>query len=247
MYPILWSGTALYYHIRKRVCQPLPDAKTFFSNVLVAHRRNGYKTVNHPTVLFKRRSKSLDLASVIQGCCQNRQSAQRQLYEAYYGLAKNICMRYASSQEEAEEMTDDGFVRIFHKIAYYDPEQPFEAWFRTVMVHTAIDYFRRYQSRMNMTDLEVGFDVPYEDSVLEQMSADEIMELVQRLPPTYRAVFSLSVIDGYTHPEIARMLGIQESTSRSNLLKARLKLQEWMGATRSTESVICLTNSLIND
>ncbi|MBN8822074.1 MULTISPECIES: sigma-70 family RNA polymerase sigma factor [unclassified Spirosoma] len=198
-------------------------------------------------MLFKRSSKSLDLTSVIQGCRHNRQSAQRQLYEAYYGLAKNICMRYASSQEEAEEMTDDGFVRIFNKITYYDPEQPFEAWFRTVMVHTAIDYFRRFQSRMTITDLKVAFDVPYEDGLLEKMSADEIMELVQRLPPAYRAVFSLSVIDGYTHPEIARMLGIQESTSRSNLLKARLKLQEWMGNRLSNEPSLCLTNSLIND
>lgn len=145
-------------------------------------------------------------------------------------------------------MLDDGFIRIFNKITYYDSAQPFEAWFRTVMVHTAIDYFRRFQSRLALTDLDVAFDVPYEDALLEQLSADEIMELVQRLPPTYRAVFSLYVIDGYTHPEIARLLGIQESTSRSNLVKARLKLQEWIGFPEpATITSQCLTNSLIND
>lgn len=188
-------------------------------------------------MLFKRRSTSLDLSAVINGCRHNRQSAQRQLYEAYYGFAKSICLRYTSTREEAEEMLDDGFVRVFAKISYYDPDQPFDAWFRTLMVHAAIDHFRRYHQRVLLTELDVAFDIPYDDRSLDRLNTEEIMALVQQLPPSYRAVFSLHVVDGYTHPEIAQLLGIQEGTSRSHLLKARLKLQEMIGQYRFDDAL----------
>ncbi|GAB3927067.1 sigma-70 family RNA polymerase sigma factor [Larkinella terrae] len=159
------------------------------------------------------------------------------MFEAYYSFGVNVCLRYASSREEAEEMFDDGFLRVLNKISYYDPEQPFDAWFRTVMVRSAIDHYRQHQSRMALTDLENAYDVGVIDDLFERISAEEILSLVQKIPPAYRTVFSLHVVDGYSHPEIAQLLGINEGTSRSNLAKARLKLQELLMNWTTTPSV----------
>lgn len=187
-------------------------------------------------VLF-RRSKNLALPDILDGCRREKPAAQKQLFEAYYSFGVNICLRYAGSREEAEEMFDDGFLRVLNKLSYYDPEQPFDAWFRTVMVHSAIDHYRRNKSPLTYTDIDEAYDVGESDNLLEQLAADEIMAVVQQLPPAYRTVFSLHVVDGYSHPEIAQMLGIHEGTSRSNLAKARQKLQELLMDWTTTRSV----------
>lgn len=187
-------------------------------------------------VLF-RRSKSLALPQILEGCRRENPIAQKQLFEAYYSLGVSICLRYAGSREEAEEMFDDGFLRVLTKIAYYDPEQPFEAWFRTVMVRSAIDHYRRHKSSLTYTDIEVAYDLSDTNHFLDHITADEILTLVQQLPPAFRTVFSLYVVDGYSHAEIADMLGINEGTSRSNLSKARQKLQELLIDWTSTNAV----------
>lgn len=179
-------------------------------------------------MFFRKKSKSFHLPEVLDGCLQGKLSAQKQLYEQYYSFAKSICLRYAANTEEAEEMINDGFLKVMAKIEAYDPAQPFEAWFRTVVVRTSIDYFRRNHSKVLLIDIQEAPDLPFDDELLEKLSADEIMELVQKLPPAYRTVFSLYVVEGYTHVEIAQMLGINEGTSRSNLAKARTKLQAWI-------------------
>ena len=173
-----------------------------------------------------RRNKLLALPDVIADCRRGKPAAQKQLFEGYYSFGVNICLRYAGSREEAEEMFDDGFLRVLNKISYYDPEQPFDAWFRTVMVHSAIDYYRRHKSPFTYTDIEDAYDLGEADDLLDRLAADDILAVVQQLSPAYRTVFSLHVVDGYSHPEIAQMLGIHEGTSRSNLAKARQKLQE---------------------
>jgi RNA polymerase sigma-70 factor, ECF subfamily len=176
-------------------------------------------------VLF-RRSRSLALPEVLDGCRNQKPSAQKQLFEAYYSFGINICMRYADNREEAEEMFDDGFLRVLNKISYYDPEQSFDAWFRTVIIRSAIDHYRRNKSSVSFSDIEEAYNIGYDEGLFERLSAEEILSVVQLLPPSYRTAFSLHVVDGYSHPEIAQMLGINEGTSRSNLAKARIKLQE---------------------
>ncbi|OIN55647.1 RNA polymerase subunit sigma-24 [Arsenicibacter rosenii] len=173
-----------------------------------------------------RRTKHFILQEVIDGCRKGKSSAQKMLFEAYYSFGVNICLRYASSREDAEEMFDDGFLKVLNKITYYDPEQSFDAWFRTIMVRTAIDQFRKYKNEPSFIDVDDAWDLGTDDEIPGNIAADEILQLVQRLPSSYRTVFSLHVVDGYSHPEIAGMLGIQEGTSRSTLVKARLKLQE---------------------
>lgn len=179
-------------------------------------------------MFFRKNRKSFDLSEVLDGCLQGKQSAQKQLYEQYYSFAKGICLRYAGSQEQAEEMVNDGFLKVLANLVHYDRSQVFEAWFRTVVVRTSIDYYRRNQNRTSFIDIEEVPEVGYQDELLEKLSAEEILQLVQQLPPAYRTVFSLYVVEGYLHTEIAEALGINEGTSRSNLAKARMKLQEWI-------------------
>ena len=176
-------------------------------------------------MIFRRLPRNVDLPALIEACQQNKPWAQEQLFNSFYGLAKSVCLRYASSREEAEEMINDGFLKVFGKLAYYDPQQPFKAWFRTLLVHSAIDHFRRHHARLVLTNLEAAEEVEHDDHLIERLTANEILKLIQRLSPAYRMVFSLYVVDGYSHPEIGKLLDINEGTSRSNLLKARIQLQ----------------------
>jgi RNA polymerase sigma-70 factor, ECF subfamily len=178
-------------------------------------------------VIFKR-NKSFDLVKVLEGCRADSGSAQKHLFEHYYGLAKRICLRYAGSSDEVDEMVNDGFLKVFAKIKMYDANQSFEAWFRTVLVRTCIDYYRRNSPKVSLIDIQNAPQIESNDNLVERMSAEDILELVQKLPPSYRMVFSLYVVEGYSHAEIAEMLNINEGTSRSNLVKARQKMQEWV-------------------
>ncbi|WP_229216595.1 RNA polymerase sigma factor [Dyadobacter sp. 3J3] len=188
-------------------------------------RRKEWNLLIDRSVLF-RRSKTLPLTEILEGCRNQKPAAQKQLFEAYYSFGINICMRYANNREEAEEMFDDGFLRILNKISYYDPDQPFEAWFRTVIIRSAIDHYRKNKTDVTFTDIEEAYDIGQDEGLIERLSAEEILSVLQFLPPSYRTAFSLHVVDGYSHAEIASMLGINEGTSRSNLAKARIKLQE---------------------
>lgn len=138
-------------------------------------------------------------------------------------------MRYGSDYVQAEEMVNDAFLKVFNHIHSFNEMQSFHAWFKTITVRTCIDYYRKYSPKVALVDVNEMPQLEINQvEVLDQLSAEEILELVQKLPPSYRTVFSLFVIDGYSHAEIAEMLNINEGTSRSNLVKARGKLQEWI-------------------
>lgn len=181
-------------------------------------------------MFFRSKSRDFDLPSVLNGCRQGKSRAQQSLLEHYYALARKLCLRYASSEMEAEEMVDDGFMKVFEKIKEYDQERAFEPWLSRIMINTAIDYFRKYGRKVEVADLDEAHKVPCDADQIAQLSAEEIMSLVQQLPPVYRMVFNLSVMEGYDHAEIGKLLNISESTSRSNLSKARAKLQFWINS-----------------
>ncbi len=143
----------------------------------------------------------------------------------YFGFVKSITLRYASNNMESEEIVNDTFLKIFNNLAKYDYSRAFQAWLRTIAVNTAIDYFRKNQKYVHQADID---DVEVADmsvDIISKISAEEILALVQKLPPSYRTVFTLYVVEGYNHREIADMLGIKEGTSKSNLQDARKKLQ----------------------
>jgi RNA polymerase sigma-70 factor, ECF subfamily len=158
-------------------------------------------------VFFRKNTKTFQLGEVLDGCLKGKGSAQKQLYEQYYSFAKSICLRYAANQEETEEMVNDGFLKVLRKLEFYDRSQPFEAWFRTLVVHTSIDYYRRNHAKLQIIDIQEAPEVKFEEDLLDKMSADDIMGLVQQLPPAYRTVFSLYIVEGYSHAEISELLG----------------------------------------
>lgn len=162
---------------------------------------------------------------VIKACLEHNPHAQSLLYKQYFGFSKSVCLRYSSNQEEAKEILNEGFLKVFNNLGSYSPKYPFKAWLRTIMVNTAINYYRdnkKYNQELNLTGIE---DPIYDEDIINKISADEILTLVQQLPPAYRTVFVMHVVDGYNHREIGEILSINEGTSRSNFMKARIKLQ----------------------
>lgn len=152
--------------------------------------------------------------------------AQKQLYEQHFGKLMGICMRYSGSRDEALDLLHEGFMKAFQHIGKYKPGTSIFSWLRTLMVNVCIDHYRKNQRRRTL-DLDTAVTQPLEgQDILGSLSEEEILAKVQELPPVYRTVFNLYVIEGYSHKEIGEMLQITESTSRSNLVKARHKLIE---------------------
>ncbi len=162
---------------------------------------------------------------LISGCCRGERQAQQRLYQHFYGEMMAVCARYAGNSDEAAEILNDGFLKIFAKIQHFEPTYSLRAWVRRIMINTAIDHYRANRKHQYMLHLDFAGEQIVSDEVVARLSAEEIMTLVQKLPPAYRLVFNLHVIEGYSHPEIAAQLGINEGTSKSNLFKARIKLQ----------------------
>ncbi len=173
-----------------------------------------------------------ELETHIKGCSQNKRESQKAVYRSFYGYAFAICIRYTSKQEDAVEILNDGFLKIFREInrfkpAYDDVQASFKGWLSKIMVYTAIDHNRKYHKHQTHTVLNgkiVEMPSRYE-SALDKISYDEILYAVRNLSPAYRTVFNLFVIDGFTHEEIGKKLGISPGTSKSNLSKARRHLQ----------------------
>jgi len=168
-----------------------------------------------------------DFRSVIAACIAGNSQAQHILFKKYFGYAKSICLRYTYSPEEAEEVLNEGFFKVFNNLERYDPEQPFKAWLRTVMVNNAISYFRR--NKKHYTARTAFDEIPepgIADDAVSEITAGEIMQLIHELKPIYKTVFLMYAVDGYSHKEIAAMLEINEATVRSQYARARAQLQE---------------------
>ena len=167
---------------------------------------------------------------LLKGCMRNERLSQKKLYELYYGRMMSVCMRYSNNHETARDVLNEGFLKVFKHLKTYEARHSLESWIKRIMINTAIDHYRKNKKHNQQVDIEYAVneaDVSTH-SVLNRLSAAEIMKLVQRLTPAYRTVFSLYVIEGYKHHEIATMLGVSEGTSKSNLAKARAKLQHWI-------------------
>jgi RNA polymerase sigma-70 factor, ECF subfamily len=173
----------------------------------------------------KRDFNSEDQDSVIAACKSDDPKAQRALIKLHYGYVKSISLRYSTDNEIADEILNDSFLKVFNNIHKYDEKQAFKGWLRTIVVNTAIDYYRKNIHVPDYDNLEHINIADLNEDVISSISAEEILDLVRRLSPVYRMVFSLYVMDGYTHKEIAEKLGIKEGTSKSNLQDARKKLQ----------------------
>lgn len=165
---------------------------------------------------------------LIEGCKNNDKESQRMLYKHYYSYAMSICIRYSQNKEEAKEILNDGFLKVFNKIEKYNPQKSFKGWLRKILINTAVDHFRANKKHYYHNAIEAAKNEGLRKNVLDEMSYNEILELIQKLSPVYRTVFSLYVIDGYNHEEISNKLGISVGTSKSNLSKARANLRQML-------------------
>lgn len=170
---------------------------------------------------------NINLTLLIKGCQKGNRNSQRKLYQHFYGYGMNLCLRYAKSRDEALEMLNDGFLKVLTNLHKYDSNYPFKGWLRRILINAAIDYYRAHQKYPSFVDLQAAGEIADEAIPLpEVVSGQDMLPIVQQLPPAYRMVFNLYVMEGYKHHEIATMLDISVSTSKSNLARAKKKLKQ---------------------
>jgi len=167
------------------------------------------------------------IEDLIKRCKSGERKAQELLYKQFAAKMLGVCCRYATDKMEAEDMMQNGFIRVFQKIGDYRGEGSFEGWIRRIMVHSSIEYYRKHHKMMQLVDLD---DATHEPSVnplaTATLAAKDLMVLIQALSPGYRIVFNLFAIEGYSHKEIAAITGITEGASKSQLSRARSILKE---------------------
>ncbi|GAB2853491.1 RNA polymerase sigma factor [Hymenobacter ruber] len=186
------------------------------------------------------------LSELLAACVRQERVAQRRLYGQFHGFAMGICLRYARDRDQALEAANDGFVKVFRDLYRFDATRhpddvlgSFRGWLKRIMIHTAIDHYRaneRHQHQQELDDATLN-QADQGATPLDSLSYDELLALVQRLPPAYRAVFNLNVIDGFGHEEIAEQLHISVGTSKSNLFKARAHLRAMLAQVTTASTV----------
>lgn len=190
-----------------------------------------------PIILAENRFQLLsatELMHHIKGCAQNSRESQKIIYSSFYGYAMAVCDRYSGNGDDSLEILNDGFLKVFREIknfspSYSDVVNSFKGWVRKIIIYTAIDHYRKYHKHTrHITELKD--DLPqistFDNPAVSKLSCEEVIRAVQSLSPAYRTVFNLFVIEGYSHEEISKQLGISEGTSKSNLAKARVNLQK---------------------
>ena len=176
--------------------------------------------------MIPERNQNITESDLINGCMEGNRRMQEELYRRFSPRMYAVCLRYAGSAEEAEDILQEGFIKIFKKLDSFRGEGSFEGWIRRIFVNTAIEHFRRKRYLMPVTEKEENTIEGKYLSVLDELAEKDILALVQELSPGYRTVFNMYVVEGYTHKEIADSLGISEGTSKSQLSRAKVILQD---------------------
>ena len=162
---------------------------------------------------------------MIKGCINGDRRCQRTLYDRFASKMLGVCMRYAKDRSEAEDMLQEGFIKVFLNISRFRNDGSFEGWIRRIMVFTAINMFNQRNRKFKESLDSEGYDGVYDDQVIERISAREIVALIQQMPEGYRTIFNLYAVEGYTHREIGELLHIAEGTSKSQYSRARHYMQ----------------------
>ena len=183
-----------------------------------------------------------EIKKMIDGCRDNCQRSQKELYFLYFNPMMGVCMRYARDRSEARDMLHEGYIKVYLNLSKYTFKGSFMGWMRRIMVHEAINYFHRtnkgnkmmYSDQMHV--IQPNYNMNGEELITGDLAVQEVLEMVQALPPSYRMVFNLYAIEGYTHKEIAEKLGVTIGTSKSNLFAVRKKLQQQVSALNSLQA-----------
>ena len=171
----------------------------------------------------------MDHYRLVKDCLKGKASAQKELYDEFAGAMLSVCYRYTKSLTDAEDVLQEGFVKVFFNLSQYKFKGELGAWIRRIMVTTTINYLKkhsRYQTELMFND-EHMHSVPGENPDIK-LQAKELADLIRQLPPGYQTIFNLYAVEGYNHIEIGQMLGIQETTSRSQYSRARALLIQWI-------------------
>lgn len=176
--------------------------------------------------LTPERNQNIPESDLISGCKEGDRRMQEELYRRFSPRMYAVCLRYASNAEEAEDILQEGFIKIFKKLDSFRGEGSFEGWIRRIFVNTAIEHFRRKRYLQPVTEKEENTIEGKSLSALDGLAEKDILALVRQLSPGYRTVFNMYVVEGYTHKEIGDMLGISEGTSKSQLSRAKVILQD---------------------
>ena len=162
---------------------------------------------------------------ILKGCVLRDRSSQKQLYEIYYPYSMSIAVRYIQDQQIAELAVNDSFMKAFNNMKKYDLDKPFKPWLRQILVNTSIDHLKKKKKHSMNTNISEAENLSSRETILSNISYQELLGLVHKLSDAYRTVFNMYVIDGFKHEEISNKLNISIGTSKSNLNKARTKLK----------------------
>ncbi len=168
---------------------------------------------------------STELETLIQGCIRNERSAQEKMYTLFYGRMMGVVRRYIDSEQQAEEVLNNGFLRAFQKVAQYTFQGSFEGWLRKIVFHAVSDYVKQ-NTQYNSKIMLVEKDQYVHKDHAERLYYDQLLVLVNELPAATKAVFNMYVLDGFSHKEIGKMLDISEGTSKWHLSEGRRILKE---------------------
>jgi len=168
-----------------------------------------------------------DLKNIIKGCLAGNRRDQELLYRRHASRLYAVCLQYSATDDEARDILQDGFIKIFENLVHYKHEGSFEGWMRRIIVNTALEKYRGKHTLYRVDDIELIPELdaePYNEDYTG-LEATDLLDIIRELPPKYRMVFNLFAIEGYSHKEISKMVNISEGTSKSNLSRARVILQ----------------------
>ena len=166
------------------------------------------------------------LEEIIYKCREGNSGAQTALYRLFSAKMYGVCLRYAKDTGDAEDILQEGFLRVFTKINQFEFKGSFEGWMRRIMVNTALEKFRKQDRLYPVEEMKIYESTEFVEETISSITAGDLMRIIQELPPRYRMVFNLFAIEGYSHLEIGEMMNISEGTSKSNLSRARVILQK---------------------
>ncbi len=165
-------------------------------------------------------------STLVKNCINGDQKAQRTLFEMYAPKMLGVCLRYAKNKEQAEDVLQDGFIKVFSNLEKFSGEGSLEGWVRRIMVNTSLDQIRKEAKLQNNISWDdVDFKIENDSFILEGLMAEDLMKLINAMPQGYKMVFNLFAIEGYSHKEIATELNISENTSKSQYSRARAYIQ----------------------
>lgn len=166
---------------------------------------------------------------LVKWCVAGNRVYQEVLYHKYASKMFGVCLGYISDRDAAKDVLQDGFIKVFTSLQKFKGEGSLEGWIRRIIIHTAVDHYRKFirdQRNVNIDEVKI---VPFEVSIPDKILEKELLGLIHKLPEGARIIFNLYVIEGYSHKEIAEMLDITSGTSKSQVSRARMILQNWIG------------------